>query len=47
MQTSNNSNANATRQVSPRKAAQYWRATLERVARADGTFLLGVRSTHI
>jgi AraC family transcriptional regulator, regulatory protein of adaptative response / methylated-DNA-[protein]-cysteine methyltransferase len=47
MQTSNNSNANATRQVSPRKAAQYWRATLERDARADGTFLLGVRSTHI
>jgi AraC family transcriptional regulator of adaptative response/methylated-DNA-[protein]-cysteine methyltransferase len=42
-----NSNAEVTRQVSPRKAAQYWRATLERDARADGTFVLAVRSTHI
>jgi AraC family transcriptional regulator of adaptative response/methylated-DNA-[protein]-cysteine methyltransferase len=41
------SNAEVTRQVSPRKAAQYWRATLERDARADGTFVLAVRSTHI
>src|ERR1700688_999134 len=28
-------------------AARYWRATLERDARADGTFVLAVRSTHI
>jgi AraC family transcriptional regulator of adaptative response/methylated-DNA-[protein]-cysteine methyltransferase len=47
MQTMNNLNANATTDVSPRKAAQYWRATLERDARADGTFVLAVRSTHI
>src|SRR6202795_555874 len=47
MQTMNNSNASATMLVSPRKAAQYWRATLERDARADGTFVLAVRSTHI
>jgi AraC family transcriptional regulator of adaptative response/methylated-DNA-[protein]-cysteine methyltransferase len=47
MQTMNNPNVNATMPVSPRKAAQYWRATLERDARADGTFVLAVRSTHI
>ena len=47
MQTMNNSNASATMLASPRKAAQYWRATLERDARADGTFVLAVRSTHI
>jgi len=47
MQTRNNSNANASIAVTPRKAAQYWRATLERDARADGTFVLAVRSTHI
>ena len=47
MQTRKSSNANATLQVSPRKAAQYWRATVERDARADGTFVLAVRSTHI
>src|ERR1700688_1063887 len=28
-------------------AARYWRATLSRDARADGTFVLAVRSTHI
>jgi AraC family transcriptional regulator of adaptative response/methylated-DNA-[protein]-cysteine methyltransferase len=47
MQTMNNSNANTTMSLSPRKAAQYWRATLERDPRADGTFVLAVRSTHI
>ncbi len=47
MQTMNNSNADAAMQVSARKAAQYWRATLERDARADGKFVLAVRSTHI
>jgi AraC family transcriptional regulator, regulatory protein of adaptative response / methylated-DNA-[protein]-cysteine methyltransferase len=47
MQPMNNSNADVTLEVSPRKAAQYWRATLERDARADGKFVLGVRSTHI
>jgi AraC family transcriptional regulator, regulatory protein of adaptative response / methylated-DNA-[protein]-cysteine methyltransferase len=51
METMNNSNAGtnlgAATQVSPRKAAEYWRATLERDARADGKFVLAVRSTHI
>src|ERR1700689_4793693 len=47
MQTMNHSNTDAAAQVSPRKAAQYWRATLERDARADGKFVLAVRSTHI
>src|SRR5580704_3978327 len=47
METMNNSNAAAAREVSPRKAAEYWRATLERDARADGKFVLAVRSTHI
>jgi AraC family transcriptional regulator, regulatory protein of adaptative response / methylated-DNA-[protein]-cysteine methyltransferase len=47
MGTMNNSNLDATEQVSPRKAAQYWRATLQRDARADGKFVIAVRSTHI
>jgi AraC family transcriptional regulator of adaptative response/methylated-DNA-[protein]-cysteine methyltransferase len=47
MQTMNNSNRGAATQVSPRKAAQYWRATLQRDARADGKFFLAVRSTRI
>ena len=33
--------------ISPTAAARYWRATLERDRRADGTFVLAVRSTHI
>jgi len=33
--------------IPPRAAARYWRATLTRDARADGTFVLAVRSTHI
>lgn len=43
----NNSNEDTATQVSPRMAARYWRATLARDARADGTFVLAVRSTHI
>src|SRR3989442_15976104 len=33
--------------ISAHAAARYWRATLERDRRADGTFVLAVRSTHI
>src|SRR5450432_4221783 len=33
--------------ISARAAENYWRATLARDARADGEFILGVRSTHI
>ena len=33
--------------IPPRAAARYWRATMNRDARADGTFVLAVRSTHI
>lgn len=33
--------------ISPYAAARYWRATLARDSRADGTFVLAVRSTHI
>jgi len=33
--------------IPPRAAAQYWRATMSRDARADGTFVLAVTSTHI
>ena len=33
--------------IPPRAAAQYWRATVSRDARADGTFVLAVTSTHI
>lgn len=47
MQTMNKSNGDATKRLSARKAAQYWRASLERDARADGKFVLAVRSTHI
>lgn len=47
MQTMSNSNADAATEVSPQKAAQYWRATLQRDARADGKFVLAVRSTRI
>ena len=41
------SNNNLAEQVSPRMAERFWRATLERDARADGKFVLAVRSTHI
>src|SRR5215469_12181899 len=33
--------------VTPRAASRYWKATVSRDARADGTFVLAVRSTHI
>jgi AraC family transcriptional regulator, regulatory protein of adaptative response / methylated-DNA-[protein]-cysteine methyltransferase len=33
--------------ISPQAAARYWRATLARDSRADGSFVLAVRSTHI
>src|ERR1700732_765570 len=33
--------------VSAHATARFWRATLSRDARADGTFVLAVRSTHI
>jgi AraC family transcriptional regulator, regulatory protein of adaptative response / methylated-DNA-[protein]-cysteine methyltransferase len=33
--------------ISTRAAARYWRATLARDSRADGSFVLAVRSTHI
>ena len=33
--------------ISPREAARFWRATLARDARADGSFILAVRSTGI
>ena len=36
-----------TPQISPETAAKYWRATLARDARADGRFVLAVRSTRI
>ena len=47
MQTVKNSPTDAATQVTPRKAAKYWRATLARDTRADGTFVLAVRSTQI
>src|SRR5215813_14402813 len=34
-------------EISPRAAARYWQATLARDRRADGTFVLAVRSTRI
>lgn len=42
-----NSNENSAGPVSPRMAERFWRATLKRDLRADGTFVLAVRSTHI
>src|SRR6202140_3365702 len=36
-----------TSNIPPRAAARYWRATISRDARADGQFVLAVRSTHI
>jgi AraC family transcriptional regulator of adaptative response/methylated-DNA-[protein]-cysteine methyltransferase len=33
--------------IPPSAAARFWRATMSRDARADGTFVLGVRSTNI
>ena len=47
MKTINNSQADSKVRFSSRKAAQFWRATLARDRRADGTFVLAVRSTRI
>jgi AraC family transcriptional regulator of adaptative response/methylated-DNA-[protein]-cysteine methyltransferase len=43
----NHNNPQIQPNIPPRAAARYWRATLTRDARADGTFVLAVRSTHI
>jgi AraC family transcriptional regulator of adaptative response/methylated-DNA-[protein]-cysteine methyltransferase len=37
----------AGQEISAHAAARYWQATLARDSRADGTFVLAVRSTHI
>jgi AraC family transcriptional regulator of adaptative response/methylated-DNA-[protein]-cysteine methyltransferase len=39
--------SNLAQDISAHAAARYWRATLARDSRADGTFVLAVRSTHI
>jgi AraC family transcriptional regulator of adaptative response/methylated-DNA-[protein]-cysteine methyltransferase len=39
--------SNLAQNVSAYAAARYWRATLARDSRADGSFVLAVRSTHI
>src|SRR5258708_33482355 len=39
--------ASSKSSLSPRAAARFWRATLARDPRADGSFVLAVRSTHI
>ena len=41
------SNSNSSSAISPRTAEHYWQAALARDRRADGTFFLAVRSTHI
>src|SRR6202521_2747421 len=43
----NRKNQQIESNIPPRAAARYWRATMTRDARADGTFVLAVRSTHI
>lgn len=40
-------NFQSNQSISTHAAERYWRATLSRDPRADGTFVLGVRSTHI
>src|SRR6267143_4712257 len=44
---SNGKNQQVKTTIPPRAAERYWRATITRDARADGTFVLAVRSTHI
>jgi len=39
--------SNLSPAITPHAAARYWRATRARDPRADGTFFLAVRSTHI
>jgi AraC family transcriptional regulator, regulatory protein of adaptative response / methylated-DNA-[protein]-cysteine methyltransferase len=43
----NHPNRSFESNISANAAARYWQATLARDARADGTFVLAVRSTHI
>src|ERR1700732_2967760 len=43
----NRKNQQIESNIPPRAAARYWHATVTRDARADGTFVLAVRSTHI
>src|SRR6202011_3012759 len=43
----NNAMAQAGSKITTNAAERYWRATLARDARADGTFILGVLSTRI
>src|SRR5438445_4736387 len=43
----NTASTNLEQNITPHAAARYWRATLARDARADGKFVLAVRSTHI
>jgi len=42
-----NSNLSTAQAIPSRTAEKYWRATLDRDRRADGDFVLAVRSTHI
>src|SRR6202171_1369073 len=44
---SNGKNQQVKTNILSRAAERYWRATMSRDARADGTFVLAVRSTHI
>src|SRR4051794_19284302 len=44
---SNTKNRDIKTDIPARAAERYWRATVSRDARADGTFVLAVRSTHI
>src|SRR6202051_3595074 len=44
---SNGKNQQVKTNILPWAAARYWRATMSRDVRADGTFVLAVRSTHI
>src|ERR1700738_3292479 len=43
----NRKNPQIEANIPPWAAARYWRATISRDARADGTFVLGVRTTNI
>src|ERR1700751_3951067 len=43
----NHAQTKAATNISAHAAARYWRATLARDSRADGSFVLAVRSTHI
>ena len=44
---SNKNSQQVMTSIPPGAAERYWRATISRDARADGTFVLAVRSTHI